>query len=206
MKTYIRLFGPGLKSAIERLEDLSIIHEELVHQKSYLPLLEPSKDEDHLRILQQGHVFVGSYDFVFTWKESPSEKDINALITEIDASFKDVSARYTITTVPDESTSPETYVKIPEDWNEDSIQAISYLTVFGPPLLDVLTELENMAKHVASEQSLPIEDGRMIIGRYDFAFAWKKQPTTEEVLKLTQLLDEVFQPRKAMYSIDTMTS
>lgn len=206
MKTYIRLFGPELKSAIERLEDLSIIHEELVHQKSYLPLLDSSRDEDHLKILQQGHIFIGSYDFVFTWKQPPSDKDLNNLITEIDASFKDLSVHYTITTVPEDSISPETYVKLPEDWHSEHVKAISFLVIYGPPLLELFSELDKLSEQLSKDHTLPVKEGQRIRGRYDFGFAWTQKPSTAMILELTTRLDDVFRPRNAFYSIETINT
>ncbi len=205
MKTYVRLFGPDLKSAIERLEDLVIIHDELVQHKSYLPLLESSQDEDHLKILQQGHLLIGSYDFIFSWKQVPSSEEIDDLVAEIDASFKDLAVHYTIVTVPDEKTSPETYLKLPNEWNLKDIEAISYLTVYGPPLLEILKKLEDISDVIVKEGKLPLMGGSKVIGRFDFAFAWKEKPSPPQILRLTTLLDDTFQEKNALYSIDTVT-
>lgn len=84
--SYIKIYGPPMLEAVERLEELA----------KQLPTI--SKGKISKDVLVGGETLIGDYDFAFEWKQEPTGKVLRRLIFNIDEIFKDLDCRYTITT------------------------------------------------------------------------------------------------------------
>ena len=84
--SYIKIYGPPMLEAVEKLEDLA----------KELPTI--SKGKISKDVLLGGETLIGDYDFAFEWKQEPNAKVLKRLIFNIDEIFKDLDCRYTITT------------------------------------------------------------------------------------------------------------
>ena len=84
--SYIKVYGPPMLEALERLEELA----------NKLPTISKGKISED--VIVGGESIIGDYDFAFEWKTEPTEKVLNRLIFNIDEIFKDLDCRYTITT------------------------------------------------------------------------------------------------------------
>lgn len=94
MRTYIKMYGPPLLSALEVLDKLgssaqiiSIVHD---------PEICIGNRCD--RIVNSGERIVGDYDFYFEWLKNPSLEQLNGLIQGIDDALEPLGCKYTVTT------------------------------------------------------------------------------------------------------------
>jgi hypothetical protein len=120
VKSYVRIYGPPLLKAIRTLEGVAVdmsketevkfSHKCVPYptrmqsdkndwnsylqnmQKTYKDCYEPEK------IISDASMTLGDYDFVFEWTSKPSIKQIENLITKVDAALAKVGVLYTLTT------------------------------------------------------------------------------------------------------------
>jgi hypothetical protein len=87
MKSYIKLYGPSVSEGLKAMRKLA----------EELPML--SKGAISEKTLYGSEELVGEYDFAFIWKEKPSHKDLNTLITQLDEFLGETNCRYSIVTM-----------------------------------------------------------------------------------------------------------
>ncbi len=120
VKSYVRIYGPPLLKAIRTLEGVAVelsketevkfSHKCVPYptrlqsdkndwnsylqnmQKTYKDCYEPEK------IISDAAMTLGDYDFVFEWTSKPSIKQIENLISKVDAALAKVGVLYTLTT------------------------------------------------------------------------------------------------------------
>ncbi|UCE13843.1 MAG: hypothetical protein JSV04_01385, partial [Candidatus Heimdallarchaeota archaeon] len=78
MKSNVRLYGPRIPEAIDRLTTLA-------NEINDLPI-------------SDGEVTFGKYDFVFNWKEDPKPQPLWKLLEKIDDTLTGLPAKYSLTT------------------------------------------------------------------------------------------------------------
>ncbi|MFH2000590.1 MAG: hypothetical protein ABIK28_12965 [Planctomycetota bacterium] len=83
----IKIYGPPIAKTLTELEKIA----------KEIPAI--SEGLTARGMIPSGEVVMGDFDFVFYWAKSPDEKQLRELISEIDGALKDLSCRYTITTV-----------------------------------------------------------------------------------------------------------
>ena len=88
------------------------------------------------------------------------------------------------------------------------MEKISYIKIYGPPLLEAVEGLERLAKGLPSISKGKISKdvligGETLIGDYDFAFEWKKEPTEKVLRRLIFNIDEIFKDLDCRYTITT---
>jgi hypothetical protein len=127
MNSYIKIFGPPLLKAVRELEKVAIeIPEVCIMDFVISSEISPglAKDlggnsvESHnlisdyffngtstripvercQTIISRTSISMGEYDFRFEWRKKPTMKEVEELITRIDAALSPLGVRYTITT------------------------------------------------------------------------------------------------------------
>lgn len=86
MKSFIKLYGPPIDKALEKLKKVV----------SDFPNI--SKGKITHELILEGITILGDYDFIIEWKGNPTAEDIRLLIKSIDDVLKPLDCRYTIIT------------------------------------------------------------------------------------------------------------
>jgi hypothetical protein len=97
MRSHIKLYGPKLADALERLERF-LAHNDKGEYISTIVLHESPIAGPLASAIKASTVLGGEQDFVFEWFKNPTLKDIKRLIKEIDEAIKPTGCRYTILT------------------------------------------------------------------------------------------------------------
>lgn len=102
MKSYIKLFGPSIDKG---LESLHVLMKNLGKRYQYgdmvahiVSVIDPSLDLLTGKMVREGRVYLGEYDFVVEWGEVPDTEHVRGLIRRIDEALLYTGCRYTITT------------------------------------------------------------------------------------------------------------
>ncbi len=202
LKSFIKLYGPGLSLAIEKLTEFVDVHEKLSRYEPRLPTL--STEEPHfVHSLKFGEFLFGEYDFAFSWNEDPTTEDVLSLIEEIDTMFleSDFNIHYSISTlkVPENSNKQPSWFMLPPEWLPDDDRfAVSWFQLIGPPLEVGLRKL-NLLLHSLEK----IHQGGIVFGRYDYAMVWKEIPTKQDIIDITKQIDGAFSDINVLYSLST---
>jgi hypothetical protein len=116
MRSYIKIYGPPILSAIKALEKVALdmpevsIMDTIIAQglpafgneavvASYFASLGAEVPvERRGKIISRSGELLGEYDFFFEWFKDPSIEDLNKLISKIDEALAPLGCKYTITT------------------------------------------------------------------------------------------------------------
>ena len=113
MKSYIKIYGPPIGSAIKALEKISIDMHEVCIMSTDLAISPPMEGEPLANyfgglgeiseqrcgnIISKSRESLGEYDFFFEWFKKPTMNDLHALMEKVDDALTEVGVRYTITT------------------------------------------------------------------------------------------------------------
>ncbi|MFW9991012.1 MAG: hypothetical protein ACFFD4_03020 [Candidatus Odinarchaeota archaeon] len=198
MKSRLKLYGPGIVKALALLDELSMDLEKISHG-SHEAFTEEVKDKKEVRkLLRQGSTKIGTYDYHFTWIDTPSMDDIKELIRRIDEKLIGTSVRYTITTteLPGELTE--------FDMRENS--AISVLKFVGPSIYKAIEKIEGKLDEIpeifASRPEI-LGKGTTKIGEFDFSFSWGMYPTVDMIKQVIVELDDLLDDTGVNYTITT---
>ncbi len=88
------------------------------------------------------------------------------------------------------------------------MKKVSYIKIYGPPMLEPIERLEDLAKKLPTISKGKISKdilmgAETLIGDYDFAFEWKEEPTEKTIRRLIFNIDEVFKDLDCRYTITT---
>ena len=181
----IRLYGPGISSALGALEELTV---GLLTGKY---LLLSTK-------IAQAKPYIGEEaDFQFVWKEIPDKNDVAALVELVDDLLKENEARYTITTKV-----PKTNVLI---YNFDSPEvtgvAYTFLRIYGPSLSEAIRILD---LEITGKISGIQPDSRgILIGKYDYVIEWLNVPTVNDIIELLDKIDTALKKSGVIFKVTT---
>lgn len=115
MKSYIKIYGPPVLKAIQKLQALAIETPEVCIMDTIIANDIPrfmERDQVMRYFEQYGQISVercdnlisasrgtlGEYDFVYDWFTPPTGDQVNELIGKIDETLADLGCKYTITT------------------------------------------------------------------------------------------------------------
>ncbi|MEM2136502.1 MAG: hypothetical protein QXI93_00935 [Candidatus Methanomethylicia archaeon] len=116
MKTYVKIYGPPILEALQALERIAVeVSKEIPEVCFYdalggtaLPLPQViselyniSDDEARVhceKIISKSGWTLGDHDFFFEWTVPPTFEQLKLLISKIDAAFKELGCKYTIST------------------------------------------------------------------------------------------------------------
>jgi hypothetical protein len=128
VKTYLKLYGPPILKALEKLENISIdmpevcIMDQLITLQATDPQFRyttgsgidtlqgiaetyfegrPISRERCSTIISKSGESLGEYDFFFEWFTKPTFSDLRELIKKIDEELEPLGAKYTLTTLED---------------------------------------------------------------------------------------------------------
>ncbi|WP_455142808.1 hypothetical protein [Candidatus Hodarchaeum mangrovi] len=79
----------------------------------------------------------------------------------------------------------------------------SNIRLYGPQIPAAIEALEKLTNNIATKGELPISQGEIVIGKYDFAFTWIEDPTPKPLLSLIEKIDESLENLPTKYSITT---
>ena len=102
MKSCIKLSGPSISEALDRLDTLLAgLNKgegvETICGQKEIPIPVRIKGST-ISAFKTGTTIIGDYDYVFEWYEKPTLDDVKELILIIDAALKPTGCRYTLTT------------------------------------------------------------------------------------------------------------
>ena len=165
-----------------------------------------SRDADELPVKPSDEIRKGiTWDFAFEWNVTPTIEEIKNLISRLDECILTTGARYTITTVDDPTTppSPEASLILPTEL--DFPYVISYIKIYGPPILkgfEILEKIEKEKDYIVHSGMLSNDQGPQL-GVYDYALVWKGLPKLSRIFKLIETLDKEFDKIGLIYTIDS---
>jgi hypothetical protein len=84
----------------------------------------------------------------------------------------------------------------------------SFITLFGPSLLDSLPILQAIPKEFVrlTESNKLKETSSLLQGKYDYVYDWIENPPLEELMKFIKILDEKLKGIGVRYRINTLDS
>lgn len=115
MKSYIKIYGPPVLKAIQKLQALAIETPEVCIMDTVIAQDIPRFNERTQvmsffeqygeisvercdNIISKSSGMLGEYDFVYEWFTAPTGDQVNELIGKIDEALADLGCKYTITT------------------------------------------------------------------------------------------------------------
>lgn len=126
MKSYVRIYGPPLREAIDKLEEVAVdmskskevkfSHRCIPYPRSReRPREYQSSDRDWnnyiegmknryvecyepVKLISKATEMIGEYDFMFDWQKKPTMEQVQDLIERIDEALEDTGVYYTLTT------------------------------------------------------------------------------------------------------------
>ena len=103
MASYIKLYGPSISKALEKLEDLveknKLAGKETISPDQSAVKTEPIWARTGDVLFEKCRATCGTYDFIIDWRRQPTVAQIKELIKEIDKALEGTGCRYTITTL-----------------------------------------------------------------------------------------------------------
>ncbi|MFX0149680.1 MAG: hypothetical protein ACFFAJ_02765 [Candidatus Hodarchaeota archaeon] len=174
----IKIYGPGLPYAIDRLTDLA-------NNIGDLPI-------------SGGEVTMGKYDFVFQWAESPQPEPLISLVEKIDNVLTGLPSKYSITTE-----GSHTHRQTAEVERQTVHTIFSFIRTFGPSIIRAIRAIEKVIDKIETTNTLPSLKSSLLIGRYDYAFEWDHWPHSNEIRSVLEAIDKEVAPTGALYTITT---
>lgn len=181
----IRLYGPGISSALRKLVELTA---GLMTGK--YPALGTK--------IAQAKPYIGEEaDFQFMWKDDPVKADVISLVELLDNLFTESEAKYTITTKV-----PETDVLI---YNFDSPEvtgvAYTFMRIYGPSLGKAIEILD--AEVTGKISGIQPDSRGILIGKYDYVIEWLRIPTISDIIELLAKIDLALKKSGVIYKVTT---
>ncbi len=179
MKSNIRLYGPRIPQAIDRLSKLAD------SLKTDLPI-------------SGGEVTFGKYDFMFHWLEDPKPQSLLQLLEQIDDTLAGLPTKYSITTE-----SRHTSRVTAEMAKKTRHTIFSFIRIHGPSISKAVRAIEQVIQEVEPTNTLETLKSSILIGDYDYAFEWDHFPSSDEIVDVLKAIDEKVEPTGALYTVTT---
>lgn len=179
MKSNVRLYGPQIPQAIDRLSDLANTI------KADLPI-------------SRGEITFGKYDFVFHWLEDPKPQPLFRLLEKIDETLTGLPTKYSLNTE-----SRHTNRLTAEMGKKARHTIFSFIRIHGPSISKAVRAIEQVIQEMEPTKALETLKSSILIGDYDYAFEWDHWPSSEEIVSVLQAIDEKVEPTGALYTITT---
>ncbi len=184
MLSEIKLFGPQIHNALEKLVNLSDTLEEHSSLKS--------------KVFSHGKAIIGPVDFTFEWTSEPTIVELLELVTLIDESFLGLKSRYTITTKDDKN------IDIEEAIEDTPNGAYSFFKFFGPRISVALEAMNTLVDQLPLLREGTINNKPLtLIGEFDFAIQWIRYPETDEIISFLKEVDNVLALSGVWYTVTT---
>ncbi len=179
MKSNVRLYGPQIPQAIDRLSDLAN------NIKADLPI-------------SRGETTFGKYDFVFHWLEDPKPQPLFLLLQKIDETLTGLPTKYSLNTE-----SRHTSRLTAEMGKKARHTIFSFIRIHGPSISKAVRAIEKVIQELEPTKTLDTLKSSILIGDYDYAFEWDHWPSNEEIVSVLKAIDEKVEPTGALYTITT---
>ncbi|MHA1975911.1 MAG: hypothetical protein ACW98F_08670 [Candidatus Hodarchaeales archaeon] len=184
MISEIRLLGPQIHSALEKLVNLSHTLEEHSSLKS--------------KLFSHGKVVIGPVDFIFEWSSEPTIAELLNLVTLIDKSFLGLKSRYTITTKDSDLVDVGDIIKGTPN------VAYSLFKFYGPSISDALDAMNGLIdKTPLLREGVLNNKPLTLIGEFDFAIQWIRYPETDEIIEFLKEVDNALASSGVWYTVTT---
>ncbi|MHA2226590.1 MAG: hypothetical protein ACXAC8_15375 [Candidatus Hodarchaeales archaeon] len=177
MKSNIRLYGPRIPEAIERLTKLA-------SEIKDLPI-------------SGGKVVFGKYDFIFNWLEDPKPTHLVVLLEKIDDSLTGLPSKYSITTESRHTS------RVTADMGKANYTIFSFIRIHGPSISKALRAIEQVILKMEPTNPLETLKSSVLIGEFDYAFEWDHWPSSDEVVSVLSAIDDAVLPTGALYTVTT---
>ncbi|MFW9854951.1 MAG: hypothetical protein ACFFFG_07810 [Candidatus Thorarchaeota archaeon] len=183
--TRVKLFGPGIPTALKRLEDLT----------REIRALSTLREK-----ISFGRPYLGEKaDYEFFWTDTATKEDILLLAHSLDQvlSQPDCRAKYSLVT----------YTPLRSEEADDLLAsksagiAYTFFEIHGPWLAQALEILEGQ---IHAFPGVKATTGALV-GHYDFAIEWLQIPTIADILNLLQEIDSLILETGITYQIATIS-
>ncbi len=178
--TNLRIYGPQMPAAIERLHNLE---EKVVAE---LPI-------------ERGEINIGKYDYIYHWEKAPTPEPLLTLIEYIDDIFTGLPTRYSITTEGYHSRRLTAELD-----RRGSHTTFSFVRIHGPSISKALRAIEKVVEDVETTSTIQSLKSSVLVGEQDYAFEWDHYPTVDEIHNLLASIDKLVEPTGALYKTSTL--
>jgi hypothetical protein len=175
--TQIKLYGPGISQALEKLKSLD-------ESKEWKP-----------KILHSSTYIGETADFKIIWKEVPTAEVTFALVKQLDEAFLDSICRYTVTT--SKPKMEDIFQQLSASKQNDL--ALTFLRLIGPSISHAIEVLNENITEFPGIIGITGE----LIGRYDYSFEWIRIPEQKDIVALIDKLDLILKETGVIYTTTT---
>lgn len=179
MKSNVRLYGPRIPEAIDRLTQLT---NQTIGE---LPIT-------------GGEITFGNYDYRFNWSEDPLPEHLLVLLEKIDDALIGLPTKYSLTTE-----SQYTSRVTAEMGKKTRHTIFSFIRIHGPSISKAVRAIEQVIQDLEPTNTLETLKSSILIGNYDYAFEWDHWPSNKEIDSVLQAIDEKVEPTGALYTVTT---
>ncbi len=180
MKSNVRLYGPRIPEALDRLV-------ELASQIEDIPIA-------------RGEITFGKYDFCFHWKKDPKPEPLWSLLEKIDDTLTSLPTKYSLTT---ESRHTSRVTAEMGQREEAHHTIFSFIRIHGPSISKAIRVIEQVIQEMELTRTIQKLKSSILIGEFDYAFEWDKWPSSDEIVAVLNAIDEKIESTGAIYSIAT---
>lgn len=180
LKSNIRLYGPRIPEALDRLLKLSQTIDDVP--------------------IAGGEITFGKNDFTFFWKEDPKPQPLLVLLEKIDDTLTGLPTKYSIAT----ESRHTSRVTAEMGRREEAVYTIfSFIRIHGPSITKAIRVIEEVIQEMDITNALETLKSSVLIGKFDYAFEWDHWPTFDEIVAVLSAIDEKIEKTGALYSITT---
>ena len=181
LKSNVRLYGPRIPEALDRLA-------ELANKIDDLPIA-------------RGEITFGKYDFSFHWKQDPKPEPLWSLLEKIDDTLTGLEpTKYSLTT----ESRHTSRVTAEMGEREEALHTIfSFIRIHGPSISKAVRIIEQVIQEKEPTRTIKALKSSILIGEFDYAFEWDHWPTPDEIVAVLNAIDEKIESTGAIYSVTT---
>jgi hypothetical protein len=175
--TQIKLYGPGINKALERVNSL----EESKEWKS--------------KILHSGTYIGETTDYEIGWKAIPTSEEILVFVKYLDEVLTQNKCRYTVTT--NTPGTEDIFQQIETTKKKDL--ALTFIRFIGP---SISKAIEALNKEISEFPGVKEVKGELI-GKYDYVFEWLRIPEPKDIMVLVDKMDLALKDTGVIYTVAT---
>jgi hypothetical protein len=175
--TQVKLYGPGISNGLSMLEKLKL-------------------NEDFSEKIKRSSLYVGEEaDYELLWNKPPSPEETLDLVKHLDDIFEDCDCRYTVSTnIPD---AIDVIAQLEQSKEKDL--AFTFIRLIGPSVSQAISVLNTNISNFLGVKNITGE----LIGRFDYAFEWLRIPEANDLMRLSETLDQVLRETGVIFTIAT---
>lgn len=175
--TQIKFYGPGISNGLKSLDELE-------------------KNGDFSEKIKRSGLYIGEEaDYELLWTKTPNSDDTLDLVKYLDEIFQNCECRYTVSTnIPD---AFDILAQLEQSKGKDL--AFTFILLIGPSVSQAINVLNANISNFPGVKNITGE----LIGRFDYAFEWLGIPDANDIMRLSETLDQVLKETGVIFTIST---